>query len=325
MAEGYPGATAPVGASSVYRAEKRDFRKKLTLIRRDRELYLMLIPVVAFFAIFEFWPMWWLSIAFKDFYVLRGFSESPWVGLKHFISFFESRQFFMLLRNTILLNFYNLLFGFPAPIIFALLLNELRSQLFKRGVQTITYLPHFISTVVVVGLVIEVLSPNTGVVNNVIKSLGGDPIFFMAKERYFRGVYVGSVIWQQMGWQSIVFLAALSGVDPQLYEAATIDGAGRWRQLLSVTIPSILSTIAVMFILRIGFLVRVGFERIYLMGNEANRQVSEVIATYVYRRGILNADYSFATAIGVFEAFIALLMVLMANWLSKRLTGTSVF
>jgi putative aldouronate transport system permease protein len=285
----------------------------------------MLIPVLTMFAIFEFWPMWWLSIAFKDYFILRGFGDSPWVGFAHFVDFFNGREFWMLLRNTILLNLYNLVFGFPAPIIFALLLNELRHALVKRVIQTITYLPHFISIVIVVALVMQVLSPSTGVVNIIIKKLGGEPIFFMARERYFRGVYVGSVIWQQMGWQSIIFLAALSGIDPQLYEASIIDGANRWRQAISITIPSILSTIAVMFILRVGFMVRVGFERIWLMGNETNRQVSEVIATYVYRRGILHNDYSFATAVGVFEAFLALFMVLFANWVSKKATGTSIF
>jgi len=215
--------------------------------------------------------------------------------------------------------------AFPMPIVFALLLNELQRFRFKRVVQSISYLPHFVSTVVAVGLIVSFLSPSTGPLNNILQRFGIAPVFFMAKAKYFRTIYVVSEIWQHMGWQAVVYLAALATVDLELYEAAVVDGAGRWKQLVHVTIPSIASTIVVMFVLRIGYIMTVGFEKIYLMSNPMIRQVSEVISTYVYRRGLLNGDYSFATAVGLFNSLVALLFISVANGISRKVSDISVW
>jgi len=292
---------------------------------RFRHLYLILLPVLVYFALFKYWPIWWLTISFKDYRLFAGFVASPWVGLKHYLAFFNSRDFFMIISNTLLINLYALVFAFPAPIIFALLLNELTGLRFKRTVQTISYLPHFVSTVVAVGLIVSFLSPTTGPLNQVLKGLGFEPVFFMAKAKYFRTVYIASEIWQHMGWQAIVYLAALSAVDPELYEAAVVDGASRWKQLVHVTLPSISSTIIVMFILRIGYIMTVGFEKMYLMTNPMVRQVAEVISTYVYRRGLLTGDYSFATAVGFFNSLVALVFIWVANAASRKFTDVSVW
>ena len=290
-----------------------------------RNLYIMMIPVLGFFIIFRYAPMWWISIAFRDYRLLRGLEGSPWVGLKHFVNFFTGPHIWMLIRNTLMINIFSLLFGFPCPIILALLLNELRNDKFKRLVQSVTYLPHFVSVVVMVGLVINFLSPTTGLINIIIKRFGGTPIFFMAIPRYFRTVYITSGIWQQVGWGSIIYLAALAGVDPQLYEASFIDGAKRFQQLWNITLPSIASTIIILFILRIGQLLNIGFERIFLMANNATREVSEVLATYVYKRGILNADFSFATAVGLFRSIISVLLVSTANVMSKKVSDVGIW
>ena len=290
-----------------------------------RHLYLLLLPVLIYFALFRYWPIWWLTISFKDYRLYAGFAASPWVGLKHYLAFFKSRDFFMIISNTLLINLYALVLAFPIPIIFALLLNELPSFRFKRTVQTISYLPHFVSTVVAVGLIMSFLSPTTGPLNQALRGLGFEPVFFMAKAKYFRTVYVVSEIWQHMGWQAIVYLAALAAVDLELYEAAVVDGASRWKQLVHVTLPSISSTIIVMFVLRIGYIMTVGFEKMYLMANPMVRQVAEVISTYVYRRGLLNGDYSFATAVGFFNSLVALVFISVANSASRKLTDVSVW
>ncbi len=298
---------------------------KVRSLWRFRHLYLLLLPVAAYFALFKYWPIWWLTISFKDFRLYEGFAASPWVGLKHYIAFFNSRDFFMIVSNTLLINFYSLVFAFPVPIMFALLLNELAGIRFKRTVQTISYLPHFVSTVVAVGLIVSFLSPTTGPLNQILKGLGLEPIFFMAKARYFRTVYIVSEIWQHMGWQAIIYLAALATVDLELYEAAVVDGASRWKQLLHVTLPSIAGTIVVMFVLRVGYIMTVGFEKMFLMTNPMVRQVGEVISTYVYRRGLLTGDYSFATAVGFFNSLVALLFISVANGISRKVTDVSVW
>jgi len=294
-------------------------------VKRDRFLYLLLIPPLAYLLLFKYWPMWWLSISFKDYRLFKGMEASPWVGFKHYIAFFTGRDFFLLIKNTLLINLYSILFGFPMPILFALLLNEVRGSAFKRTVQTISYLPHFISTVVMVSMVFAFLSPSTGPLNMALRRFGLEPVFFMGKAKYFRTVYIVSGVWQQMGWNAIIYLAALAGIDPTLYEAAMVDGAGRARRLLHITLPSILPTIVIMLVLRIGDLLSVGFERIYLMGNDATRQVSEVIQTYVYRRGIITGDYSFATAVGLFNSVISLILVFGANAISKKTTETGIW
>jgi putative aldouronate transport system permease protein len=304
---------------------RHQLRLNVRELWKFRQLYLLLLPVLVYFALFKYWPIWWLSISFKDYRLYAGFAASPWVGLKHYLAFFNSRDFFMIISNTLLINLYALVFAFPVPIIFALLLNELSSIRFKRTVQTISYLPHFVSTVVAVGLIASFLSPTTGPLNQTLRALGFEPVFFMAKAKYFRTIYIVSEIWQHMGWQAIVYLAALAAVDLELYEAAVVDGASRWKQLLHVTLPSIASTIIVMLVLRIGYIMTVGFEKMFLMSNPMVRQVSEVISTYVYRRGLLNGDYSFATAVGFFNSLVALLFIAAANGISRKFSDVSVW
>lgn len=290
-----------------------------------RTLYLLFAPVLLYFIIFRYYPMIYLSMSFMDYNPFKGLSGSPWVGLKHYISFFQSRDIWMLIRNTFLINILSLIIGFPSPIILALLLNEVRCHRLKKAVQTISYLPHFISTVVIVGMLNSFLSPSTGPVNQIIRLLGFEPIYFMINPGYFRWIYVLSGIWQNVGWGSIIYLAALSGIDPQLYEAAIVDGAGKWRQLVHITLPCIMGTIMIMLILRVGQLMSLGFEKIFLMGNDATRQVAEVISTYVYKRGIQKADYGFATAVGLFNSLVSFTLVMGANLLSKKTTEVGIW
>ena len=250
-------------------------RKYCNAVLRHKFLYMLLLIPMAYFVIFKFWPMFYVIIAFKDYNLFEGLAASPWVGFKHFIDFFTGPDFSIVLFNSFCINFIHLVFGFPAPIILALMLNEIMSNKLKRTFQTITYMPYFISMVVVVGIVQSFLS-TTGPVNAILSSLGYETVFFMGKVDYFRSIYVSSIIWQQTGWLSIIYLAALAGVDVQLYEAAIVDGAGKWKQLIHITIPSISNTIIVMLVLRLGDMLNVYFERMYLMSNSATREVSEV-------------------------------------------------
>jgi putative aldouronate transport system permease protein len=292
---------------------------------RDRYIYLMLFPVVAYFLVFRYWPMGWMGIAFYDFKLLKGFSGSEFIGLRHFLDFFSGLSFWTLVRNTILISLVQLLFAFPAPLLFALLLNELRSIAFKRFVQTISYLPHFISMVVLTTLVITFLSPSLGTLNLVFRRLGLEPVYFMGDPRYFRTIVVGSAIWQNTGWGSILYLSVISGIDPQLYEAATVDGAGRLKRAWHITLPSLKTTVVILLILQVGQLLNVGFEKIFLLQNPLNLDASEVLSTYVYKRGIQNSDLSFATAIGLFNSGVSLVLVAAANVVSRRLADYSLW
>lgn len=295
-------------------------QKKERVLRklwRTRYVYLMLLPVVLYFALFKYWPMYWLRMAFYDFKILRGF-DSKFVGWKHFIRFFESTDFWTLISNTLTINFSSLIFVFPVPILFALLLNEVSSRKFKKLIQTVSYLPYFISTMIVVTMINTLLSPSLGIVNRVIKSLGGEAIYFMGSEKYFVPVYVLSAIWQGTGWSAIVYLCALTSIDPTLYEAAIVDGAGRLRQVWHITLPGIRSTIVIMFILQLGKIMNVGFEKVYLMQNALNLGASEVISTYLYKKGIINANYSYSTAIGLFNSLINFGMILISNTISRK-------
>lgn len=291
---------------------------------KNRYIYIMLIPVVAYYIVIHYFPMYGLVIAFKDFSPMRGISDSPWVGFKHFEEFFGAYYFWRLLRNTVLISFYDILFGFPAPIILALLLNEVRHGLFKRLVQTISYLPHFISIVVVVGLVINFLAKD-GLINSLIVTLGGDPILFMQRPEWFRTIFVGSNIWQSIGWGSIIYLAALSNIDPSLYEAAEVDGARRWAKLWHITLPGIVPIISIMLILRVGDMMTIGFEKIILMYNPLTYETADVISTFVYRKGLLEMSYSYSTAIGLFNAVISFILLIVVNRSSRRLSGSSLW
>lgn len=296
----------------------------LTRLRRDfarhKLVYLMLLPVVAYFAVFEYGPLYGLQIAFKDYAPLRGIWDSPWIGWHWFQEFFNSFYFERVVVNTLMINVWDLIFGFPAPIILALLLNEVTSERFKRFVQTITYLPHFISVVVVVGLTLDVFA-RTGVINDILTLFGGERIGFFADPAYFRGLYVGSGIWQSVGWGSIIYLAALLSINPTLYEAAKVDGASRWQQMLHVTLPGLLPIVMTLLILRLGQMTTVGFEKIILMYNPAVYETADVISTTVYRRGLLEANYSYGAAVGLINAVVSVLLLIGANKLSHRYTG----
>ena len=299
--------------------------KKLKKMWRDRYMYLILIPVIAYYLIFCYAPMYGVTIAFKDYNMFKGVFGSEWVGLANFERIFSTSDFYMVLRNTLMLNLLQLLFSFPGPIILALLLNELRSVKFKRVVQTIVYLPHFLSWVVVATLLIPMLSPSTGVINHLITRLGGESIYFMSDPGWWIFIYVAAGVWKSIGWGAIVYLAALAGVDPSLYEAAIIDGANKWQQCLHITIPSIIPTIMVLLILNVGQIMSIGFDQPYLLGNSSVTEVSEVISTYVYRLGLESADISRSTAIGLFQSLVNFVILLITNTVSKKLTGSGIY
>ncbi|MBD2843687.1 sugar ABC transporter permease [Paenibacillus sp. IB182496] len=292
----------------------------------NRGLYLMLLPVVAYFLIFEYKPMYGAIIAFKQFNAYAGIADSPWVGFQHFERFFESYYFWRLLKNTFLLSLYSLLFIFPAALVFALLLNELRHKKLKSVVQTISYLPHFISLIVICGMIIDFTKPG-GIINSALLALGvvDSPIQFLILPEWFRTIYVGSGLWQSVGWNSIIYLAALSGINPSLYEAAVIDGADRWKQLLHITLPGILPTVLILLILNIGQLLNIGWDKIILLYNPSTYPTADVISTFVYRRGIMEADYSFSAAVGLFNSVINFTLLLAANRISRKATKTSLW
>jgi putative aldouronate transport system permease protein len=293
-------------------------------MRRNWSLYALVIPVVVFYALFAYKPMYGALIAFKAYSPGRGFAGSPWVGFRQFLRFFHSPYFFRLLWNTFLLSFYGLVFGFPAPILLALLLNEVRHSGFKRAIQTITYLPHFISIIVIAGMIVD-FSLSTGLFNDIIAFFGGQRFPLLQDPKLYRPIYIISDIWQGVGWGTIIYLSALSAIDPQLYEAAMIDGAGRFRQILHVTLPSIAPTIIILLILRIGHLLSVGYEKTILLYNPAIYETSDIISTYVYRVGIQGQDWSYSTAIGLFNSLINFSLLLMANKISSRVSETSLW
>ncbi|OUS78300.1 protein lplB [Paenibacillus sp. MY03] len=285
----------------------------------------MLLPGVIYFLLFKYLPMWGVLIAFKNYQPFLGFNGSEWVGFKHFIRFFSDPAFSQLFRNTIILALYNLVFFFPMPIVIALMLNEIGRAWYKRFVQTIIYIPHFFSWVAIVGIAYVLFTTEGGAVNEWFESMGMEKINILASEQWFRTVVTSEVIWKETGWGTIIFLAALTGVDPQLYEAARIDGANRFRQLWHITFPALRSVIIILFILRLGNFLDTGFEQIYLMLNATNREVGEVFDTYVYSMGILNGQFSFSTAIGLFKSAIGLLLVVAANHLARRFGEEGVY
>lgn len=292
---------------------------------KSRYLLLLLLPTLIWYLIFMYAPMYGLQIAFKDFVPRKGITGSEWVGFKHFISFFQSEYFGRLIGNTLGISIYSIVVGFPIPIILALLMNEVGNKYFQKGVQTIAYLPHFISAVVVVSIINSVLSPSSGLLNQIIVFFGGDPVFFMAEPKYFKTIYVISDIWQSAGYNSIVYLAALTSIDPSLYEAATVDGASKWDKLLHITLPSILPTIMIMLILRMGTMFSVGYEKIMLMYNEATYQTADVISTYLYRRAFKSGDYSFSAAVGLFNSVINFTIIFVFNKISAKVSEVSLW
>lgn len=269
--------------------------------------------------------MYGIQLAFKDYNALLGITKSPWVGFDHFIRFFRSYQFEKLLKNTISLSLWQLILGFPIPVILALSLNYARNAKFKRFVQTITYAPHFISIVVLVGMLNIFFAIKGGIVNQIITAFGGEAILFMGKEKYFQPLFVGSGIWQNMGWNAIIYLATLSGVSPELHEAAVMDGASKIKRVLHIDLPSILPTIIIMLILNFGQLMGIGFEKAYLMQNSLNMGKSEIIATYVYKIGLIDAQYGFATAVGLFNSIINFILLIVVNKISSKVSETSLW
>lgn len=313
--------TPSVRKESIRAIVKKDFKK-------NWGLYLMILPVLAYYIIFCYAPMYGALIAFKDYKPKLGILGSPWANpfYKHFVSFFTGPYFLRLLRNTLKISITSLIWGFPAPILLALMINELKSKWFTRVSQTITYLPHFISLVVICGM-IATFTNKDGFINGIIAFFGGQRVTMLSKPGYFVPIYVISDIWQGIGWGSIIYLSALAGIDQELYEAATLDGAGRWRQTWHITLPGILPTIVIMFILRLGSLMSVGYEKILLLENPLTYETAEVIASHVYQKGILGgpSQYSYSTAVGLFNSVINCLLVVAANKLSKSLTETSLW
>lgn len=294
-------------------------------LRRDKFLILMSSVPVLYFIIFRYVPMGGLIMAFQNYSPGRGILHSDFVGLKWFQEFFGSRNFFRVVKNTLALSFGDLIFGFPLPIIFALMLNEIKFEKFKKAAQTISYFPHFISVVIISGLIYDLFSSDLGLVNQILVKLGFEKIAFLTKPEWFRPIYIGSSIWQGCGWGSIVYLAALAGIDQQLYEAARVDGASRWKQMIYITIPSLVPTIMTLFILRLGQVMSVGFEKVLLLYSPAIYSTADIISTFVYRRGIYESQYSFGVAVGLFNSVVNFLLVVVANRVSKKLTDTGLW
>lgn len=294
-------------------------------IKSNIPLYVLLFPSIILLIMFAYIPMLGLVIAFKDYSPANGILNSPWAGFKYFTQFFNSVQFGTTMMNTLKISIYSILVGFPLPILLAFLCNQLRTGKFKKVFQVTTYLPHFISTMVMCGMIILFLSPNSGLIANIFKSLGWTMPNLLSKPDSFAGVYVWSDVWQHIGWDSIIYLAALSAIDPTYYEAATMDGASRMQKILNIDLPLLLPTAMILLILRAGSLLSIGFEKVLLLQNPLNLAGSEVISTYVYKVGMQNFQYSYSTAIGLFNTVVNLIILLSVNWFSKRYTKTGLF
>lgn len=297
---------------------KLDLKRLRLDVKKDWDLYIMLIPGIVFLLLFKYTPMYGIIIAFKDFNIFDGMAASPWVGWKNFERLVSSSEFATVFRNTLLISLYKIFFLFPLPIIMAILMNELKNLLFKRSIQTIVYLPHFLSWVIVSGLFIDLLSVNGGLVNRMIEQFGGTPIAFFMDTRVFRSLLITSAGWKEVGWGMIIYLAAITSIDMQLYEAAKIDGAGRFRQIWHITVPGLVPIIALMFILRLGNILEAGTEQILVMYNSIVYSVADVIGTFVYRIGLGQQDYSFTTAVGLFDSVIGFILIITGNYLSRK-------
>lgn len=295
------------------------------VLRRDYQLLLLCAIPLAYFIIVHYIPMYGVQIAFKDFKASKGIWESNWVGLRHFKRFFSSSQFWPLMKNTLSLSFLQILLGFPVPILLAILLNQVRNQRFRKFVQSVVYSPHFISIVVLTGMLYIFLSPRNGFINTAIKFFGGQPIFFLGEAKYFKITFVLSGIWQHAGWSAIIYIAALAGISPDLYEAAQVDGANKWQRVWHIDLPGILPTIVMMLILEVGKVMSLGFQKAYLMQNAQNLAASEIISTYIYKVGLLNAQYSYSTAINLFNNIVNIILLVSMNSLSRRVTENSLW
>jgi len=310
------------------RREQRAAKMKMIrkALKRDWVLYLFLLPVLIYVGLFCYWPMYGLQIAFQRFTIAKGFSGSEWVGLYWLEKFVKGPRFWDILKNTLNLSVYSLIAGFPLPICLALILNNVKNLKWKKVAQTITYMPHFISTIVIVGMMTLFFSPSSGFVNTILGVLGGSGnTYFMGKPEYFAHMYVWSGVWQSMGWSSIIYMAALAGVDPELHEAARIDGANKIKRVIHIDIPSILPTIIILLIMNCGSLINVGYEKVYLMQNDLNYEVSEVISTYVYKVGLGQKQYSFSTAIGLMNNLVNFTILIIVNKISAKVSSISLW
>ncbi|CAG7614544.1 ABC transporter permease [Paenibacillus allorhizosphaerae] len=306
-------------------ANKASYASRLRKdLRMNKYVYMMAFPVIAFYIIFHYVPMGGVIIAFQDFNAFKGMFGSPWVGLKHFNDFLTSPYAFRVIKNTLLINVYQILFGFPAPILLALLINEIRSHSFKRSIQTVSYMPHFISLVVICGMLVD-FTASTGVINDIIHLFGGERSNLLMQKDLYRLLYISSGIWQEVGWGSIIYLATLSAVDPSLYEAASIDGAGRFNKLLHITVPSLIPTIVILLIMRLGHIMSEGFEKVILLYNPLTYETADVISSYVYRRGLQEANYSFGAAVGLFNSSINFIILVAANSISRKFAKESLW
>ncbi|WP_127585544.1 ABC transporter permease [Paenibacillus koleovorans] len=290
-----------------------------------KALYFITIPGILYYLIFKYVPLGASFIAFKDYNIFKGVFGSPWVGLEHFERMFRHGDFLRIFKNTLIIGGLDILFAFPAPIILALLLNEVRLVVYKRLIQTVIYMPHFLSWVIISGIAVGILSPSTGVVNHMLGWFGIEPIYFLGENSMIRTILVTSGIWKEVGWGTIIYLAALAGINPDLYEAAEIDGANRWKQTWAITIPSIMPTIVILFLLKIGDFLDFGFERVWVFINPLTYENGEILDTYIYRAGLLQQEYSFTTAVGMFKSIIGLILLVVANKLSRKTTGESLF
>jgi putative aldouronate transport system permease protein len=307
------------------RVQFRDRREKLRFIKKYKALYLLSLPGILYFLIFKYIPLGGSLMAFQDYNIFKGFFASPWVGLEHFRIMFTYPDFMRILINTMLIALYSLVFAFPIPIILALLLNEIRKVMFKRTIQTVIYMPHFLSWIVIGGIAIEILSPSTGLANHLISWFGAAPVYFMGEEAYVRTIIVLSGVWRDAGWGTIIYLAALSGINPDLYEAAEIDGASRWKQTFAITIPVLMPTITILFLLQIGNFLDFGFERVFVFLNTLNADKGEILDTYIYRLGLIDRQYSYTTAVGLFKSVVGLVLIMAGNTLSKKTTGEGLY
>ncbi|WP_168118831.1 ABC transporter permease subunit [Paenibacillus sp. HB172176] len=310
-------AETEIRPSSIGKLGKRLVKSKL--------LILMFLPCLLYYILFKYYPMIGIVVSFKNYNLYKGIWASDWVGFKYYITFFHNPDFWLLFRNTFLLGLYKLLFGFPAPVILALLLNEAKNILFKRFVQTATYLPHFISNVIVASMVTMFLSPTGGLINRVMNAFGVDTINFLTEPGWFRSIYVLSEIWQHLGWETIIYLAALSSIDSSLYEAADIDGAGRLRKIWSVTLPGIASAIVILLLLNVGKILEIGFEKVYLLANPVTYETADIFSTYVYRVGMTNGNFSYASAIDMFTGVVSVVFIVSANYISRKLSDNSLW
>ncbi len=300
-------------------------RRMMADIRKDMALHILLFPPVVFMIVFRFLPLTWIVMAFQDYNIFRGLAGSPWVGLHHFRKLFSSEEFLLVFRNTLIINIYRIVFLFPAPIIVALLLNEIRTLLFKRVVQTIIYIPHFLSWVVIAAIFIQILSVDGGLVNQMLMALGIRPVPFLMDKRFFRGILVFTAGWKDVGWNTIIYLAAITGIDPNLYEAAMVEGAGRFRKMWHITLPGIATTVIVLLLLRMGQILTSNVDQVLMLYNPLVYEVGDVLGTYVYRMGLGKMEYSFGTAVGLFNSVIGFVLLLGANALTRKLGDRSIW